>query len=750
MEVPDGSAVTLTASITGTAPATTYAWTPPVGAGVSDSGAATLAWTFNGATDAGTYTVTATDNSAVDSPKQGSIVLTPQQNAGDLWTSCITTSVAADGVLRADVAIGSSGRVVVAYQYFPVGGAGTDVPVIQCFNPQGDVLWSRRIGVDTLNIQRIFCAIDDSNNCYIAVFSNSFLTVWAFGATGTLLWSKTCSTNRFNTWSSSYYDSALNRWIIANRDDSSITKHMFTAFDLSNGNIALSRELTVPSLQATGIKHSAMCKNAAGNYIITVNITNFPDGQSGTLLIETDTAFTSVIRQVRIPAQMSNHNVITDASNNVYIAVISNKVIVLNSAFAHVKTIQHPSAPPNGIRGLQRDLDGSIWALAASDQFSGMGYDATLWRFNADFSQLLLRMQSRVSQDQSATPWTAESQWVNFARGKFVRASGNYSGTGTRGKLLVTCENLPSGDWRRRSSNGISGTEFLDSLSDSTPFVEALDVPITLVAHTTATLGSAGITVSDSGIGVVDGAGQFDRRRHTLQDNITFLLHCNSAGAGNGGVQTEDNSGQRITLTRNSTGAGPGTCFIDNAQSVFGGYSLRLNGTDSDAGHLTLGANGLSGAGGGVNLSNGIPWTIEWRARHDTLASSQAYFGNTARTGGLRMVNSTTIEFSLNGNIRTFTIPALVVDTWYAFALTHIGASPWTVRLHIDGVQVATSSMFTNFDLTSGFIGRWAVSGAAAYPMKGYMDEIRITYGIARYTEASYTPAAAPFVGFGD
>ena len=64
------------------------------------------------------------------------------------------------------------------------------------------------------------------------------------------------------------------------------------------------------------------------------------------------------------------------------------------------------------------------------------------------------------------------------------------------------------------------------------------------------------------------------------------------------------------------------------------------------------------------------------------------------------------------------------------------------MRIFVDGVQqgtTQTNSTAYNLSVTSTTIG----SQGSSYVMTGYIDDLRITRGYARYT-ANFTPPTAP------
>lgn len=197
--------------------------------------------------------------------------------------------------------------------------------------------------------------------------------------------------------------------------------------------------------------------------------------------------------------------------------------------------------------------------------------------------------------------------------------------------------------------------------------------------------------------------------------NVSLLLQMNGS---NGSTSFVDSSSNSLTVT--AAGAS-----ISTAQSKFGGSSAYFNGgsslqTASDLTPLIMGSgdftveafirpSSVSGYLAIISLSSGYDTTL--------------YIYN----GQLVWYNSTTAAGTI------------AVDTWY-----HVAASRQStnMRVFIDGALVTTGT--DTYPMASGQRFTAGVSPFGGENFIGWMDEIRITKGVARYT-ANFTPPVAAF-----
>lgn len=78
---------------------------------------------------------------------------------------------------------------------------------------------------------------------------------------------------------------------------------------------------------------------------------------------------------------------------------------------------------------------------------------------------------------------------------------------------------------------------------------------------------------------------------------------------------------------------------------------------------------------------------------------------------------------------------------WHQIAFTRASG---TLRLFIDGILEKSVALSDNFVTTNAYFALGYQSRDNKYPFKGFIDEVRMTKGIARYV-ADYEPTGEPF-----
>ena len=128
---------------------------------------------------------------------------------------------------------------------------------------------------------------------------------------------------------------------------------------------------------------------------------------------------------------------------------------------------------------------------------------------------------------------------------------------------------------------------------------------------------------------------------------------------------------------------------------------------------------------------------------YTALVASEQNIAATRTSAGT--VNGWSFSVLSNGNIRFYSNSIIVsagavsANTWTHVAITRSGT---TVRAFVNGVVVGTGTSSENYSRDYLAIG--SSQDGAQFPFTGYIDDLRITNGVARYT-ANFTPPVAAF-----
>jgi hypothetical protein len=181
--------------------------------------------------------------------------------------------------------------------------------------------------------------------------------------------------------------------------------------------------------------------------------------------------------------------------------------------------------------------------------------------------------------------------------------------------------------------------------------------------------------------------------------------------------------------------------IITNAQAKFNVGALYFDGTDD---YLTMPTN--------PNLDFGTgDFTIELWVYFSALTSSRLLLDRWASGN----TNSWQLYWRSAGTSMTFLVGASTVllqdpnasrittGTWYHIAVTRLGT---TNRMFIDGTVVATATDSTSLSSTLP-LGVGIQASTSTNDFNGYMTDIRITKGIARYSTSNFTAPGTAFLG---
>jgi len=166
----------------------------------------------------------------------------------------------------------------------------------------------------------------------------------------------------------------------------------------------------------------------------------------------------------------------------------------------------------------------------------------------------------------------------------------------------------------------------------------------------------------------------------------------------------------------------------------FGSGSVYLDGS---SGYLITSPSPQSVLSGNFTIEFWL-YPSNTSSAYRALVSSENY---SATTGGWSLYqNGTSIEFWISpGSVVTLTASsAITASTWQHLALCRESG---TLRLFINGTSVSSTSNSTLLTGQQIWIGD---NNAGSYFYNGYIDDLRITNNIARYT-ATFTPPTASF-----
>lgn len=234
-----------------------------------------------------------------------------------------------------------------------------------------------------------------------------------------------------------------------------------------------------------------------------------------------------------------------------------------------------------------------------------------------------------------------------------------------------------------------------------------------------------------------DGSTTFtDVKGHTVTaftHNTVLLLHCDGS---DGSTTFVDVKGHSISAN--------GNMQIDTAQSKFGGASALFDGT-GDYLSVPDSADWAYGSG---------DFTIEFWYRFNatptgsfgSATNNQWFYGQRVDASNYVYVygynNAITFDVWSGSNVVTVQATGLTHDT-IAFHHCAVVRNGSTFTIYVDGVSKGTASTASSLpDLAAALhIGQWP--GGGGY-LNGWMDDIRITKGTARYT-ANFTPPTEAF-----
>lgn len=193
-----------------------------------------------------------------------------------------------------------------------------------------------------------------------------------------------------------------------------------------------------------------------------------------------------------------------------------------------------------------------------------------------------------------------------------------------------------------------------------------------------------------------------------------------------------------FTDLSNSSTNTTGTGSVDTSIYKYGDGSLHVDSANNE--YLIAGSN--SSFMFGLN-----DYTVECWARYDGTSNNGIWQENAQnstfvqRSPDLGLVWYQDKIWSLiDGNGSNTGSPTVSANTWYHLAMVRDGS---TTRVFVDGNIIRTESSTGSSNYTHQY---FIIGGYynPSYTMNGYIDDFRVTTGVARYT-ANFTPPTAKF-----
>ena len=178
-----------------------------------------------------------------------------------------------------------------------------------------------------------------------------------------------------------------------------------------------------------------------------------------------------------------------------------------------------------------------------------------------------------------------------------------------------------------------------------------------------------------------------------------------------------------------------GSAQVSTSVVKYGTGSMKFNGTTD---YLTAPTSPQFAFGTGA-------WTIEGWVYSSSVTVLQSLIDTrataTSTTGVLVSITALGfISVTVNNAILFTSSTAMTLSTWVHVAVVQNGT---TITLYLDGTKPTTGSGTSSTSLTDQYLRLGASAGTAANFYNGYLDDVRITKGIARYTANFTAPTSA-------
>ena len=194
-----------------------------------------------------------------------------------------------------------------------------------------------------------------------------------------------------------------------------------------------------------------------------------------------------------------------------------------------------------------------------------------------------------------------------------------------------------------------------------------------------------------------------------------------------------------------------GNAQLSTAIKKYGSASMSFDGTGD---YLSIPNNALWALGTGdftiefwvyFNAFPSATWMVQLSQYVDTNNRVSIFFGNNATNeNGLvfKVVTSSTVYKAVENDSASITMASLgySTSTWYHVAITRSGS---TIKGFINGTQKCTTTTSATFPTLAAPLLIGSFNTTPQLTHNGYVDDLRITKGVARYTSNFTAPTSA-------
>lgn len=309
------------------------------------------------------------------------------------------------------------------------------------------------------------------------------------------------------------------------------------------------------------------------------------------------------------------------------------------------------------------------------------------------------------------------------------------SGSSPSWNSMTSTTTAPNGAWAHVAYSRSGGTGYLFVNGN----LESTHTDSTNLTNNSAFYVGAAEGISYRGIGYVDdlrftvGEGRYTSSftppasSHTAHwdpyfDEVSLMLHGDGT---NNSTTFTDSSTNDHSLTAN------GGIVISTAQSKFGGSSILFDGSND---YLTATSSTFAFGTGQFTVEFWM-YTLSKTNREVIIVT---YDSNGNRNFEVRVAGSSAQNLRVSRGGTHFTTPYPSLNTWHHIAVTRDTSNVY--RLFVNGVLANSATTTFDFDGTILNIGKHRSDPNYFH---GYLDDIRITKGFARYTADFDVPPRA-------